>query len=274
MLQRLLSRLTYANVTATIALFMALATGGAYAAQQITSADIVDGEVKSVDIGDKEVRFPDINSAAVRSRHLATDAVLTQHIAPDAVGKEDIGPNAITESKIDATAVTESKIGDTAVTPPKIGTMPAARVQKTSFQTVPHNAGTVLTFQSEAFDTAGLHDNVTDNSRLRAPIDGLYQVSVGIHWGEGSEGPGGARFLGLIAFDVGGAVFPVAGSDIPAPGILARQSTSALVRLPAGGSVQGVVRQTSGRSVTVGCCPGSSVAADTFLAMHWVGPSQ
>ena len=47
MTRRIRPRLTYANVVSGLALFVALATGGAYAANTVFSADIVDGEVKT-----------------------------------------------------------------------------------------------------------------------------------------------------------------------------------------------------------------------------------
>ena len=56
MLTRLRSRLTYANVMSTIAVFAALGTGGAYAADTIGSADIIDDSILSQDIKDGEVK--------------------------------------------------------------------------------------------------------------------------------------------------------------------------------------------------------------------------
>jgi hypothetical protein len=50
MLAGLRRRLSYANVTATLALFVALSTGGAYAANTVFSTDIVDNEVYSADV--------------------------------------------------------------------------------------------------------------------------------------------------------------------------------------------------------------------------------
>ena len=43
-------RPTYANITSTLALVVALGTGGAYAAGKVTSKDIVDGQVKAADL--------------------------------------------------------------------------------------------------------------------------------------------------------------------------------------------------------------------------------
>ena len=71
MLRRLSSRLTYANVVATMALFVALG-GSAYAVNTVRSTDIVDGEVASVDIKNQ-----DIVSADVKDQSLTTFDVST-----------------------------------------------------------------------------------------------------------------------------------------------------------------------------------------------------
>ena len=49
------TRITYANVMSTVAVFLALATGGAYAANTVFSTDIVDGEVKNPDLATSAV---------------------------------------------------------------------------------------------------------------------------------------------------------------------------------------------------------------------------
>lgn len=52
MLRSVRAKLTFANVTASLALFLALSTGAAYAThEQIFSSDIVNGEVKRPDVG-------------------------------------------------------------------------------------------------------------------------------------------------------------------------------------------------------------------------------
>jgi hypothetical protein len=50
MRQRLLSHLTYANVISTLALFLVLSGGVAYAANTVFSSDIVDNQVYSADV--------------------------------------------------------------------------------------------------------------------------------------------------------------------------------------------------------------------------------
>lgn len=50
MFSRVRRNLSYANVMSSIAVFLAVATGGAYAANSVFSGDIVNGEVKTADI--------------------------------------------------------------------------------------------------------------------------------------------------------------------------------------------------------------------------------
>ena len=57
MLRKLCQRLTYANVVASMALFVAFG-GTAYAVNTVRSTDIVDGEVKSVDVGNGDISPP------------------------------------------------------------------------------------------------------------------------------------------------------------------------------------------------------------------------
>jgi hypothetical protein len=64
MLRRLRSRLAYANVTATLALFVALGGAGAYAANEWTGANIVDSSLTGQDIFNNSV--PEATSRMAR----------------------------------------------------------------------------------------------------------------------------------------------------------------------------------------------------------------
>jgi hypothetical protein len=66
MLGKLQSRLTYANVMATLGVFIALG-GTAYAVNTVGSADIIDGEVKSVDIGNNEIGSNDVKDNSINT---------------------------------------------------------------------------------------------------------------------------------------------------------------------------------------------------------------
>lgn len=53
---------------------------------------------------------------------------------------------------------------------------PACRVYHNTTQSLADSTFTVLAFNSERFDTDGMHDTVTNNSRITAKTAGLYMV--------------------------------------------------------------------------------------------------
>jgi hypothetical protein len=64
-------RLTYANVVSTLALFVALGLGGAYAASKITSKDLAKGAVKSKAIKDKTIVGKDVKDGKLTGADIA-----------------------------------------------------------------------------------------------------------------------------------------------------------------------------------------------------------
>ncbi len=97
MLRRLSSRLTYANVVATMALFVALG-GSAYAVNTVRSTDIVDGEVKSVDIGNNEIGSGDIKDNSVNT--FDVHSFLGADVADETLTGADIATGSLTASQI------------------------------------------------------------------------------------------------------------------------------------------------------------------------------
>jgi hypothetical protein len=89
MLRKLRSRLTYANVMSTIAVFVAVGTGGAYAANTVFSTDIVDGEVKTADIGNGEVKSTDVKDESLTTFDVST--FLGVDIVDGSLDDQDVG---------------------------------------------------------------------------------------------------------------------------------------------------------------------------------------
>jgi hypothetical protein len=71
MLARLRPRLTYANVVATLALFIALSTGGAYAATQINGRDLKNSSVTGAKIKNRSLTRSDIKSGTLGTTQLS-----------------------------------------------------------------------------------------------------------------------------------------------------------------------------------------------------------
>ncbi|HEX8689565.1 MAG TPA: hypothetical protein VF729_04910 [Solirubrobacterales bacterium] len=91
----LLRKLTYANVVATLALFLALSGGVVMAASQLGK-----NAVKSTNIARNAVKSQDIASNAVKTRNLAKNAVKSAKIAANAVTEKKIAKEAITRGKL------------------------------------------------------------------------------------------------------------------------------------------------------------------------------
>jgi len=85
-------KITYANVTATMALVLAVATGGAYAARTdlITTKDIAPGAVRASDIHKNAVKSSDLSASAVGSSDIKAAAIQSSDIGEGQVEPVDI----------------------------------------------------------------------------------------------------------------------------------------------------------------------------------------
>jgi hypothetical protein len=81
---RVRDRMTYANVVATLALFVALG-GTSYAVLHIRSGDVVDNSLRSRDIRDNTLRSRDVRDRTLRARDL---------------GRDSLGPGVVQESSL------------------------------------------------------------------------------------------------------------------------------------------------------------------------------
>lgn len=78
-------RLTYANVVATLALFLALGGGAAFAASKITSGDIAAGAIKTANLHERAVTSGKLAIGAVRGNQVAAAALSSAQIKPGSI---------------------------------------------------------------------------------------------------------------------------------------------------------------------------------------------
>ncbi len=93
-------RLTYANIVSTLALFLALGGGAAYAAGKIHSGDIAAKAIKSANLAPGAVRTSNVFQRAIISGKLAVGAVRSNQIADGVVGSRQIGSAAVAPSNL------------------------------------------------------------------------------------------------------------------------------------------------------------------------------
>jgi hypothetical protein len=91
----LLRKLTYANVVATLALFLAVSGGAVMAASQL---------------GKNAVQSKNIARNAVKSQDIASNAVKTRNLAKNSVKSAKLAANAVTEKKIAKGSITRAKL--------------------------------------------------------------------------------------------------------------------------------------------------------------------
>lgn len=123
MLTAVRQRLTYSNVIATMALFIAL--GGVAVAAGLPKNSVGPKQLKR-----GAVTTPKIRKKAVTSAKLATGAVTIGKLGPNSVGPRNIGNGAITSAKLGPSSVlasaikngvvTTNKLNNEAVTTPKL----------------------------------------------------------------------------------------------------------------------------------------------------------
>jgi hypothetical protein len=135
-LKSIRSRLTYANVMSTIAVFLVLGGATAFAASHlaknsvgtkqlqknaVTAAKIKNGAVIAGKIADGAVNAGKIAAGSVGTSTLADGAVTGAKIGAGAVGTGKLGDGAVNGAKLSDGSVTAAKIGAGAVGTGKLG---------------------------------------------------------------------------------------------------------------------------------------------------------
>jgi hypothetical protein len=116
MLGKLRSKLTYANVTATLALFVALGGTGAYAANEWTGANIQDGSLAGVDIADGSVASRDVQDNSVRGEDIADGLVASRDVQNNSLRGEDIADGLVASRDVQDGSLRGDDINDNTLT--------------------------------------------------------------------------------------------------------------------------------------------------------------
>lgn len=140
--------------------------------------------------------------------------------------------------------------------------IPAARVTSASDQSIGNLGVTNLSFETERYDTANLHEP-TNNARFTAPTTGIYAITAQVQWAPNASGSRvlilRKNFAGSIGDDYRNAV----GGGNPTI-----QTVTTQARLQAGDILAAQVFQDSGGSLNVVANPESSPE----FSITWLAP--
>jgi len=127
------------------------------------------------------------------------DITITNSMATaiDAKGDLVVGTGADTFSRLAVGTNTYVLTADSAeatglkwAAPAAGGSFAGVRVKKSANQSIPNATETVLTFDTETFDTDAYHDNSTNSGRLTVPVGkaGYYSIYFCIQWDVNATG--------------------------------------------------------------------------------------
>jgi hypothetical protein len=101
MLARLRARLTYANVVATLALFVALG-GVSYGAARIGTASIINNSVRTQDLRNNDIRSRDIRNRTIVHRDILANTITGRQVRESSLAKV---PDADTLDGVDSSSL-------------------------------------------------------------------------------------------------------------------------------------------------------------------------
>ena len=145
-MKQIRKRLTYANVMSSIAVFLILGGGAAFAATQLAKNSVGTKQLKSnavtaAKIKKEAVTAAKIKNGAVGTSKLGASAVTSEKLAASAVDASKLGKDAVTNEKLADNAVTGAKVADGSLTGTDIAqgslnAVKAANVYGVAFQEV------------------------------------------------------------------------------------------------------------------------------------------
>ena len=115
MVARIRSRLSYANIASSLALFLALTTGTVYAANEWTGANIVDQSLTAADLAMNTIGTGRILDNSLTANDLGADSVTSSELADDAVDSAAVIAGSLTAADLATDSVQATEIADNAI---------------------------------------------------------------------------------------------------------------------------------------------------------------
>ncbi len=187
LLARLLQHLTYANVVATIALFLALGTSGAYAVNEWTGKNIKNGTITSVDVKNGTISAADVKNGTLSGADIQDGTISRTEVAPGAVTREKVAAAAVGSQEVENGTITGDDIKDGTITSGNIknGTIGDIDIQDNSISTFDLadnsvDSDEVLDFGLTNEDIGVMYAQVASDGTLSSSSGGVTSTRIGL----------------------------------------------------------------------------------------------
>ena len=244
---------------------MALGGGTAVAlsgANTVFLDDIVNDQVFSAD-----VRNDTLSGGGLAAADLRAGSVATSEVAANSLGAADLAPSSVGTDEVTDDSLTGTDILNGSLGPTELGTIPAARANNSANQTIAASTPTVISLDGEGFDTTNLHDTATNNSRLTAPVTGVYQINGRVHWDNDAAGVRQLRIEKNLGLPVAKTIAEAMDTASATDGLT--QNVSTISHLSAGDYVELRVSQQNLTATAVDTLADPGFAPE--LSMAWIG---
>lgn len=205
--------LTYANLTATLALVIAVGTGGAFAASKLAPKSVGEeqlrpGAVTAEKLRKNAVVSPKIKALAVKEGKLANGAVSAEKLARTAITNEKLAPSSVSTDKLVDSSVTGAKVDEAS-----LGQVPSARSADSASFADSANPAAFAAISQEGDVDPSLSKGITSANVKQGMEAGIYCITVP------SFAPRGAQVTPRYGGSGGVDVFATIGgtASCPAP---------------------------------------------------------
>jgi hypothetical protein len=203
--------------------------------------------------------MPRIRQHLTYANVMATIAVVGVLAGGGAYAASKIGPRDIARNAVLSKHIRNGQVK----THDLAGSIPAVRVTRTSNQSIPNNPATALIWNSERYDTAGMHSNRRNKSRIKAPVTGIYNITLEVAWSPFD--PDGFRYIDL---ERNGTVEIAIDEVDPPPA--GDQSVTTQARLRKGDFIVAFAQQDSGGPLNI--TKPTTHEYSPELSMTWMAP--
>ncbi len=230
----------------------------------LTGINIADGSLTGAQVRSESLLGTNILNGTVTGADILDQGLTGNDIQEGSLTGADVQSESLSGEDVFNGSITGADLGAATVAPSNLAQIPSARVRRTSTQSIPNGTFTAIQLTSETWDHQGLHSSV-NNSRLTAPIDGVYLITANVFWAGNSTG---GRDLGIsingnfVAFDARPATSAI--SEAPL-------SVSTVYLMSAGDFAEAKVEQTSGGALNLDVGSGGSETSPE-VSMTWLGP--